>query len=236
MRQLFLGLLAMFCALGSTQAKMVEMPALNFSVNYKALKSGEIHYAFSLIKPNQLPLELALLDDVEPSNGPDDARILYSKVAYIVNKPVQHFNYQNVININELKRLRPNAALSQLSERSFKVKVEGLLGHEYKLDLEYDSEIVSTVNDSAIIEAIDRARRLDATLGQANSTIYRRLHDFTKYRSDGVSITRHYDLDGEATLVVTTDLSSVKTDVALENILRPTFLNETKQTVELIRQ
>lgn len=234
MKMLILGFLAIFTALNLVQAKTIEKPELNFAIDYKALSSGEIHYSFSLRQAHEIPNDIASLDTLGILNH-NNARILYNKIAYIVKKPVQVFNYQQISNLSEIQRLMPHAKVKKVSERSFEVSTKGLFGYKYKLDLEYDSEIVSTANDAAVIEAIDRARRLDGVLGQPNSTIYRHIYDFSKYSNEGLSLTRHYDLDGKATLVVTTNISSVKSTFAIESIIRPSFLKETETMVKLSR-
>tara|TARA_R110000868_G_scaffold136049_8_gene348825 strand:+ start:4246 stop:4956 length:711 start_codon:yes stop_codon:yes gene_type:complete len=236
MKKLFFGLiLASLALFNFAQAKMVEKPELNFSINYNDLAKGEIHYSFSLMNSSDLPLEIANIDTVGITQI-SGSKILYNKVAYIIKKPVQYFNYQHVTNFKEIKRLMPHANVSKLSERSFKVSTKGLFGFSYKMDMEYDSEIVSTANDAAVIEAIDRARRLDGTLGQADSTIYRHIYDFSKYSNAGISLTRHYDLNGEATLVVTTNISAVKAMFAIESIIKPSFTKETETMVNLTKK
>ncbi|MBH47336.1 MAG: hypothetical protein CME71_04105 [Halobacteriovorax sp.] len=236
MKKLMFGLvLAILALFNFAQAKMIEKPELNFSINYNDLAKGEIHYSFSLMNASDLPLEIANLDTVGITQI-GGSKILYNKVAYIIKKPVQFFNYQQITNLNEIKRLMPHAKVSKISERSFKVSTKGLFGFSYIMDMEYDSEIVSTANDAAVIEAIDRARRLDGTLGQADSTIYRHIHDFSKYSNAGISLTRHYDLNGEATLVVTTNISSVKAMFAIESIIKPSFTKETETMVDLTRK
>lgn len=235
MLKLIVGLALAALTITTGHAQMVEKADLNFSINYNALKAGEVHYAFSLMKPTDVSAEIAGIDTVNLLAIPH-SRILYNKIAYIVKKPVQTFNYQHVTDVNEMDRTMPHANVSKSAELSFDVRVRGLFGYRYKMQMEYDSEIVSTVNDAAIIEAIDRARRLDGTLGQADSTIYRHIYDFTKYSNAGVSITRHYDLDGEATLVITTNLSSVKATFAIESIIKPSFITETENSIKLIRQ
>tara|TARA_R110000868_G_scaffold154736_1_gene380925 strand:+ start:42995 stop:43705 length:711 start_codon:yes stop_codon:yes gene_type:complete len=236
MKKLLFGLvLAILALFNFAQAKMVEKPELNFSINYNDLAKGEIHYSFSLMNASDLPLEIANVDTVGITQI-GSSKILYNKVAYIIKKPVQFFNYQQITNLSEIKRLMPHAKVSKISERSFKVSTKGLFGFSYIMDMEYDSEIVSTANDAAVIEAIDRARRLDGTLGQADSTIYRHIHDFSKYSNAGISLTRHYDLNGEATLVVTTNISSVKAMFAIESIIKPSFTKETETMVDLTRK
>lgn len=235
MKKLVLGVFALFLMLNLAHAKMVEKPDLNFAIDYKKLGEGEIHYAFSLMGSQDIPNDIAGLDTLGILNIPS-SRILYNKIAYIIKKPVQTFNYQHITNAAEVQRLMPHAKVKKLTERSFSVKTKGLFGYSYKLDMEYDSEIVSTANDAAVIEAIDRARRLDGTLGQPDSTIFRHIYDFSKYSNAGVSLTRHYDLDGEATLVVTTNISSVKAMFAIESIIRPSFVKETETLVELTRK
>ncbi len=233
MKKLVFGLiLAAWALINLAQAKMVEKPELNFSINYAELNKGDIHYSFSLMDASRLPNDIAAVDTLGITQIPG-SKILYNKVAYIIKKPVQFFNYQQVSNFNEIKRLMPHATVKKLSERSFKVSTRGLFGYSYQLDMEYDSEIVSTANDSAVIEAIDRAKRLDGTLGQADSTIFRRIHKFSKYTNAGISLTRHYDLDGEATLVITTNISAVKSMFAIESIIKPSFTKETETMVNL---
>ena len=236
MKKLVFGLLLAGLALiNLAQAKMVEKPELNFSINYNDLSKGDIHYSFSLMDASRLPHEIASVDTIGITQIPS-SKILYNKVAYIIKKPVQHFNYQHVTNMSEIKRLMPHANVKKLSERSYKVSTKGLFGYSYQMDMEYDSEIVSTANDSAVIEAIDRARRLDGTVGQADSTIFRHIHKFSKYTNAGISLTRHYDLDGEATLVITTNISAVKSMFAIERIIKPSFTKETETMVDLTRK
>lgn len=236
MKKLVFGLLlALLTLINFAQAKMVEKPELNFSISYNDLAKGEIHYSFSLMDSSKLPADIAAVDTLGIMQI-SSSKILYNKIAYIIAKPVGHFNYQQVTNYNEIKRLMPHANVKKLTERSFKVSTKGLFGYSYLLDMEYDSEIVSTANDSAVIESIDRAKRLDGTLGQVDSTIFRHIHDFSKYSNAGVSVTRHYDLDGEATLVVTTNISSVKSMFAIESIIKPSFVKETETMVELTKK
>src|SRR5690606_3116824 len=149
------------------QATMIEKPELNFPIEYNELAKGDVHYSFSLRNAQDIPADIASLDSIGILTTAN-SKILYNKVAYIVKKSVQTFNYQHVTNVAEMQRVMPHAKVKKLSARSFEIKTKGLFGYTYKLDLEYDSEIVSTANDAAVIEAIDRARRLDGVLGQPN--------------------------------------------------------------------
>lgn len=215
-------------------AEMIDQNKLMFDIKADALLKGDIHYSFSLSSARELLDRAPDLQDLDASGifKDQDTKILFSKTAYIVKKPVGFFDHKQVIDPAYLKHVMKGQEVEALEEGSFKVTTSGVMGYSYKLDLFYDSDDVSTLPQRRATQVVTNSKRFDVISQSAHSSIYRELTEFSKYTKNAISITHHVPMTDSKTLVITYNISAVKKFFAIEKIIRPNFLKETKSIKE----
>jgi hypothetical protein len=227
--------ICLLLSLSAFAQNLVEKNQLNFSVDYKALNNGDVHYSFALAAPQQFSSNILALDSAH-SLPRSSSRFLYNKIAYIVNKPLESFNVNTIYDLKHIRQIMPYARVNQVSKGEYQIFMDGLFGYNYRMSLEYDSPMVSTVNDSSIHNTIQHSQKLNSNLATAGASVYRKIYDFSKYTNAGLSVTNYYALGSQRTLVVTYNLSSVKARFALESVIRPNFTSETQALVKAERR
>jgi hypothetical protein len=215
-------------------AEMVDQKKLMFDIKPDALLKGDIHYSFSLSSARELLDSAPDLQDLDASGifKDQDTKILFNKIAYIVKKPVGFFDHKQVIAPDYLKHVMKGQEVVALKEGSFKITTSGVMGYSYKLDLFYDSDDVSTLPQKRATQVVTNSKRFDVISQSAHSSIYRELTEFSKYTKNAISITHHIPMTDSKTLVITYNISAVKKFFAIEKIIRPNFLKETKSIKE----
>lgn len=211
-------------------AETVDQQKLLFDIKTEALLKGDIHYSFALSTPQGLLDKAPDLQDLDVSGifKDSDSKILFSKTAYVVKKPVSFFDHKQVIDPDYLKHVMKGNQVEVINENTFKITTSGLMKQSHKLQLSYDSDDVSTLAGRVATQVVTNSKRFDVIAQSAHSSIYKESSEYSKYMNKSVSITHHIPLTDSKTLVITYNIASVKKFFALENIIRPNFIKETQ--------
>lgn len=230
--KLFTLLLSLIVLPTPVYAESIEQQKILFDVRTDALLKGDIHYSFTLANSQELLDKAPDLQDFEASGifKDQNSKILFTKVAYVVKKPVSFFDHKQVVDPEYLKAIMKDQKIVVSDENNFTVSKNGLMPMSFKLGLFYDSDDVSTLPGRRATQIVTNSKRFDVISQSAHSTIYREMTGFSKYNKNSVSMTHHIPLTDSKTLVITYGLTSINKFFAIEKILRSQFLNEIKST------
>lgn len=217
-------------------AKSVEQKEFNFKVQSEALLKGGVHYSFNLVTPKKFLENFPEAYDLDTLATLQEkkVRIMLTKTIYIVNKPVGFFDHENMKEERFLSHLMGEQKVKKTAKDSVIVSVPGETAHTYKLKTYFDSDDISTLPSSRIIQAVTTARKLDVISQSASSIVLREYSDFSKYSVGGTSVHSYIPLKEGKTLVISYHLMAVKKNFAIENVLKSGFLKETEAVQGLI--
>jgi hypothetical protein len=219
-----------------TYALALEQKDINFTADTKALMKGDVFYALDTLTPrnfNKKYPDLHDLDSLAILQEPN-VRIVISKSAFIVEKPVGFFDHLNTIDEKFIDHVLGEQKIKKLSENSFMVSVPGENSYWYKMKTYFDSDDISTLPNSKVIRAVTQAKKLDVISQSASSTTYRELTDFSKYFIGGIQVTSYIPLKENKTLVLNYSLLAVKKYYAIEKVLKLSLKLETEAQKDLI--
>ncbi len=232
MIKLFTLLLSLVVLPTPVYAELVEQQKSFFDVKVDALLKGDIHYSLNIGSAQELLDKAPDLQDLDSVGllKDTDSKIIFSKTAYIVKKPVSFFDHKQVMDPAYLSHTMVGKKVERKNDNTFKVKDSGLMPSSYTMKLYYDSDDVSTLQQKRANQIVTNSKRLDVIAQSAHSSLYKEMDKFSKYYSNAFSITHHIPLTDSKTLVITYKVTAVKKFFAIEKILRPQFLNEIKDT------
>ncbi|MBA2406143.1 MAG: hypothetical protein H0V66_15315, partial [Bdellovibrionales bacterium] len=209
-----------------TYALVVEQKNINFVANTEALIKGEVHYALDVVSKQKFHKKYADLYDLDSlafMNEPD-VRMVISKSAFIVEKPVGFFDHLNTVDEKFIDHVLGEQKVKKLGENEFRVNVPGNSGYAYKMKTFFDSDDISTLPNSKAIRAVTQAKKLDVIAQSASSITYKELTTFSKYFVGGVQVSTYIPLKENKTLVLNYSLLAVKKYYALKKVLKHSLM------------
>lgn len=210
-----------------TYAKVIEQKELNFEVPSEKLMKGEEYFSFKMVDVatfNKKYPEFRGLDSLSLRHRPD-VKMIISKSAYVINKPIGFFDHQHVVDETFTKHVLGKDTVKKLDENTFKV-TSSQLGHNFELTRAFDSDDVSTLSTSAAIQAVLTSKRLDVIVQSAPSTIFEESTQFSKHFEGIVRVAAYTSLKENKTLVVVYKVAAVKKKFAISKIMKPLFIQD----------
>ncbi len=205
-----------FFALGvnlSSFAEVIGQNELNFVIDTKSM-GDKVYFSFAQLKvPTLLKNypELAKLDSLNMLKK-KDAYIVVSKVAYIVKKPIGFFDHDNLSKEVYVQKTLDSQTVRKLSNDTFKVSSKS--GPSYQLKTFFDSDEVSTLPNSKVIEAVSAFKKLDVISQSASAIQVREMDQFSGYAWGAVTVSSFIPFKEDKTLVISYYLTSVKKEFA----------------------
>ncbi len=188
-----LALLLVLSPLSAYATRVVQQREPIFPVNTDKLLQGEVHYsrlggtAEALAKYDGLP-ELDGAGLLEAGQ-----RYVYTKTAFVVDKPVGFFNHTQLVDERWVARFHTG----RLTRQS-----EGMYRHEGgELHIDFDSDDLSSVRRPRVMHAISQSRRLDPVSASSFSAVTM-LETDPRLRPLAFSVANHVSLSPTKTLVV----------------------------------
>jgi hypothetical protein len=236
----FVKLLIIFCLnlnfVQAVHAKTVEQKDLHFKIQIESLLKGEIHFSLYLLPVRELIEKFPEALDLDSLSAllNNEAKILVTKSVFIVNKPVGFFDHEHMSDEKYMSHIMGDQKANKIGKQSFKITVPGDAGHTYKVRTYFDSDDITTLPNSRIIQAVSAAKKLDVISQGASSTIFKEYSDFSKYSIAGTSVHSFIPLKEEKTLVISYKMLAVKKYYALEKLLKSNFLIEAQAIKSLM--
>jgi len=230
----FLLLLVILSA--TVQATVTEQKDLNFKIKSIELFKGDVHYSFETFTPSAFKKkhpEFLDLDSLAMLKV-KDATILMSKLAYVVNKPVGFFDHEHMSNENFVHHIMGNQHVKKLSPNTFMITIPGVHEEDYKMKSFFDSDDLSTLPNSRVIQAVRATKQLDVISQGASSTVVREMTQYSLPIIGTVNLISYIPLKENKTLVITYYLMGLKPRAAGDPDLKKNFLKEAKGLKDLI--
>lgn len=213
-------LLACLLSHFSTYAAPVKQKDLNFTVKGEELLKGDVYFSVKVTSKKKLKKLMPDFVELDTSGftKPKNARLLVSKTAYVVKKPVGFFDHDKVVNETFLNHYLGEQKVLKIEDRTFKVQIPGNTSQTYKLRTHFDSDDISTTTNSRAIRAITGAKKLDIQVQGAQSIIMREMWDYSKGSYGAVHVTAYIGLKEDRTLVI---------DYGIMSLIPPLLARET---------
>lgn len=221
-----------------TYALAEEQKDINFSVDTKLLMKGEVHYAQKIMSPAKFHSKYADLYDLDSLAilQEPNIKVVISKTAYIVDKPVGFFDHLNIGDEKFISHIMSKQKVKKLSENHFKINVIGDSGYSYLMNTYFDSDDISTLPNSKVVRAVTQAKKLDVISQSAATISYKEMTNYSKYFVGGIQVSSHIPINENKTLILNYSLFSVKKQFALKKILKQSLKDEAVAQKDLINK
>lgn len=220
----------------AVSAKGIKQQEFNFKVEAQKLIAGDLHYSFHLVTPRKLIEQIPMASDLDSLSllQEDDVKIMLTKTAFIINKPVGFFDNEHIRNEKVVSHLMGEQSLIPMDPVTYKVSVPGEMKHSYKMRSYFDSDDISTLPNSRIIQAVAAAKKMDVLSQSSSSMVLKEYTHYTDYLTGGVKISSFITLQEGSTLVITYGLTAVKKAYANELMLEGGFVEESEAIKSLL--
>lgn len=221
----------------STYGAAIEQRDFNFKVDAEKLLSGDVHYSYHLLPPRKLVERFPLAADLDSLSllQERDVHIMLTKKAYVVKRPVGFYDNDHIKNIDYMKHTMGEQELREIDPVTYKVTVPGRSGHTYKMKSYFDSDDISTLPSSRIIQAVSAIKKMDVLSQSASSIILKEYTDYSDFLVGGTEISSYITLKENSTIIITYSISAVRNNYAKADSLKKGFVNEVHAVNELIK-
>lgn len=219
-----------------TYAKVVELEELHFMMDPSHLLKGDIYYTFKLLKPRMLEQKYPAVMELDSIGllHEEDVLIPLSKFVYVVNKPVGFFDQNHIHDDLFINHIMGEQSVKKQAPNKYKVKVPGERSHTYTMRSYFDSDDISTLPNSRVIQAVTSAKKLDVLSQGASSIVFQEFVEFSRYAEGGTRVTSYIPLKENRTLIISYALTAVRTPFAKEAQLKKNLIQEVSAVKTLI--
>jgi hypothetical protein len=221
----------------STYGAALEQREFNFKIDAEKLLSGDVHYSYHLLSPRKTLERFPLAADLDSLSllQERNVHIMLTKKAYVVKRPVGFYDNDHIKNKDYMKHIMGQQELREIDPVTYKVRVPGKNGHTYKIKSYFDSDDISTLPSSRIIQAVSAIKRMDVLSQSASSIILKEYTDYSDYLVGGTEISSYITLKENSTIIITYNISAVRNAFAKEESLKKGFVNEVNIVNKLIK-
>lgn len=228
-------LLNLSCA-ASTYGKAIEQPEFNFKVDAQKLIEGDFHYSFYLTTSRELVEKLPLVTNLDSLSllQEKDVKIMLTKTAFVINKPVGFFDNEHIRNEKFVTHMMGEQSLTPTDPVTYKVSVPGEMKHSYRMRSYFDSDDITTLPNSRVIQAVSAAKKMDVLSQSSSSMVMKEYTHYSDFLAAGVKVSSFITLQEGSTLIITYGLTAVKKAYAKEQMLKQGFVDETDAIKNLL--
>ena len=213
--------------------RVVQQTIPHFQIDSDKLQAGEIHAFVDVIEGNLLRQKYPHFYDLDAQrlNELDNVRLVVSKAAYVVNRPVGFFTDRQLTDPRWLQHVRPDERFSSINENALRAQ----RGSEsYKLEIFYDSDDISNIQRARLIHAVTLSKRIDPLAGSSFATSCLLTSQSSTARQGESTISNYVSLNTQKTVVITyqvTALAKWKDKGQIEKV-RGDFIKEIPALVQ----
>ncbi len=230
-------LLINFSWTATTYAAAIEHREFNFKVDAEKLLSGDVHYSHHLLPPRKLVEEFPLAKDLDTLSllQEREVHIMLTKKAYVVKRAVGFYDNEHIKDKDYLKHTMGQQELREIDPVTYRVTVPGKSAHSYKMKSYFDSDDISTLPNSRIIQAVSAIKKMDVLSQSASSIILKEYTEYSDYLMGGTEISSYISLKENSTIIITYSLSAVRNAYSDPIALKKGFVIEVNAVNELIK-
>lgn len=179
----------------------------NFTVDAKVLDKGPRTFA-EVLRGSELERKfpdyyaLDALHMAARKNG----GLIIRKRAYLLDKPVGFFNDQTLLSERWLEHTRAGEKLTRVDDNHFRGTDQN---GNFGLDVFFDSDDISNVQDRRLIHAMNKTKQLDPLAGSSAATVVMVKHG-KKGRPKEVTYVNYISLNAKQTIVIAYGISLIK--------------------------
>jgi hypothetical protein len=207
-------------------AEVIEPKDIKFPIVTEKLMKGDIFFKMKVISPRRLSETYAEFADLDSMAFSQEAniQIVLTKSAYVVSKPAGFFDHHNMNDQNYLTHLLGEQTVNKKSDNLYQISVPQ--DHQYQLRTYFDSDDISTLPNSKVIQAVSRARKLDVISQSSTSTTFWEMNKFTKYSVGSIRVSSFVPMKENKTLVLSYTLSGILKPFARPEVLKKNLIKE----------
>jgi hypothetical protein len=207
---------------------VIRQKKLNFAVDTQSLYAGDFHYSLAIISPDRLSEKYSELVELDSQNLArlEGVKLLITKSAYIIGKPVGFFDHQTMSDEKFLGHLMGEQKVQSVGKNRFKITVPGKDSHTYLMKAFFDSDDISTLPNSRVTRAVTQAKKLDVISGSASSIIFQELTNYSRFAQGGMQIRSFISLKENKTLVLSYTIHAIETPFAIKKVIEKNFTEE----------
>lgn len=217
-------------------AHLVEQKQLNFPVKSEELMKGDIHYHFSIQTPRKMldeHPELFDLDSLSLFQEPNAMMVVTKSVA-VIKRPVGFFDDKQMTDENFVSHIMGEQKVKKVAPETFKVTVPGEFNHQYKMQMFFDSDDISTLPNSKVIRAVSAVKKMDIISQGASTIMIKEITQYSKYSLGGVMVTSFIPLKENKTIMIQYHLFAIKKNFGTEKTLKAGIIQEILAIRDLI--
>jgi hypothetical protein len=212
----------------SVSAEIIDEKDLYFKPDPSILIKNNIQSALVLLSPSQLLKKFPEAIDLDSVSGlkQNKVKVLFAKTAFVVDKPIGFFDHEHMQDLKYLKHIYGEQKVDRIQDSQFTVIVPGATEHSYQMNIFFDSDDISTLPRSKIIQGVNTARKFDVLSQGANSIIFQEFTKYSKYLHSGINIQMFSPLKAGKTLVINYQMMFIKKHYAIKGIVDVNYLEE----------
>jgi len=209
-------------------ADIINEKDLYFKPDPSILIKNKLQYALVLLSPAQLLKKFPEAIDLDSVSGlkQKKVKVLFAKTAFVVDRPIGFFDHEHMQDLKYLRHIYGEQRIDKIVDSQFNVIVPGTTEHSYQMNIFFDSDDISTLPRSKIIQGVNTARKFDVLSQGANSVIFQEFTKYTKYLHSGVNIQMFSPLKEGKTLVINYQMIFINKHYATEGIVDVNYLKE----------
>lgn len=219
-------------------ARVVEQTELRFKIKSQELLAGEIHYAHQLYSPKDIVERFPEAIDLDSMNliYEKGIKILITKMAFIVNKPVGFFTTDLMRDPKFLQTILGAAEIKKVTDDIHQIKVPEDKQYSYQVKSFFDSDDISTLNNSKVVQAVTAVKKLDVISQGASAHVVREFSKFTQPVLGSTQVSSYIPLMDGKTLVILYQFTLMKKKDVKKAQLRTSIKEEATHLKPLIDQ
>jgi len=216
------------------RGEVIEQKKLNFDFLPLELINGDIHYSTRLLSPGKVADKFPELVDLDSIGmlQKTTKKIFITKSIYVVEKPIGFFDSEQITSEEYLDSLLGDQEIKKLEDGSFKVSSGSKL--TYIMHASYDSDDLSNLPSSRVVNAVTAVKKLDIISQSGSSTIFREMTKATNYFDSGISALVHIPLKENKTVIINYSMTAINPNMANKKQLKLGFAKQIAVTKKII--
>lgn len=209
-----------------TYAKPIEQKKVNFPINLELLLKGEIPFHIFSISSQEFSKkypDLLKFDTLSMSKQ-KDTFMVFSKIEYIVNRPVGLFDHEKLMDLDYVSHIFKDHKIKSIDKDTYLITTPD--GDSFKMQSFFDSENMSTLNKFKVLGAANAAREFDIISESASTMVITEKTNFPKTVAGEVSISSFIPITEHKTLVISYKLIGLKKPYKKFETIKTNILKE----------
>lgn len=203
-----LKILVYFCLCLPAWARVVQQTHPNFVIDTDRLQGNEIQAFVDVIEGNVLQQKYPVFFDLDAQrlSERENVRLVVSKLAYVVDRPVGFFSDRQLSDPAWLAHLHPGDSFTRIDEHTLLARNGP---DRYRLNVYYDSDDISNLQRTRLIHAVTLTKRIDPLAGGSFATSVLFASQSSTARQGEITISNYVSISTQKTVVITYQITAL---------------------------